>query len=302
MRLHEDKQLFRQAVSATANHFKIDPAIIEKDYYVAIFLEALSRRLPTLLFKGGTSLSKCYKIINRFSEDLDLTLIQDVITEGQRKNVKRAIKDTCSELGLILLNEANTRSRRDFNRYEIDYAPAMPSIAIKPILLVETTYIIKSYPAETKLASSLIYDYLKEIQQESLAVQYGLNTFPVSVQTLDRTLVDKVFALCDYYLTDKVTEHSRHIYDIYQLLKVVPLNADLVTLFKMVREDRKKSGNSQCLSAQEKYDITDLLAEILEKEVYKADYRKITEKVLFDAVSYEDAIGGVQVLIDQRLF
>ncbi len=123
MRLHENKELFRQAVAVTARHFKIDPSIVEKDYYVTIYLEELTKRLPNLLFKGGTSLSKCYKAINRFSEDIDLTLEQDVITQGQRKKVKQIIKETCDELNLKLLNESETRSRRDFNRYEIDYAP-----------------------------------------------------------------------------------------------------------------------------------------------------------------------------------
>ncbi len=74
MYLHKDKTLFNQAVLAASNYFKIDPSIVEKDYYITIFLKQLSQHLPTLLFKGGTSLSKCYKIINRFSEDLDITL------------------------------------------------------------------------------------------------------------------------------------------------------------------------------------------------------------------------------------
>ena len=49
-------------------------AIIEKDYYVTLVLRELAKQVPNLLFKGGTSLSKCYKIIDRFSEDIDITL------------------------------------------------------------------------------------------------------------------------------------------------------------------------------------------------------------------------------------
>ena len=40
----------------------------------------------------------------------------------------------------------------------------------------------------------------------------------MKVQGLDRTLVDKVFAICDYYMQDRVKKHSRHIYDIYKLI------------------------------------------------------------------------------------
>lgn len=50
------------------------PAIVEKDYYVSLFLQHLVKKVPNKLFKGGTSLSKCHKVINRFSEDIDLTL------------------------------------------------------------------------------------------------------------------------------------------------------------------------------------------------------------------------------------
>ncbi len=301
MRLHEDEELFRQALMATADYFKIDPAIVEKDYYVTIFLEALARRLPDLLFKGGTSLSKCYKSIMRFSEDLDLTLVQDNITQGQRKRVKQAIKDTCKELGLLLLNEEETKSRRDFNRYEIDYAPTIQAVAIKPILLIETTYIVKSYPSEKKMVSSLIYDYLCENQQVSLAEQYELSEFSVSVQRIDRTLIDKIFAICDYYLMGNITEHSRHIYDIYQLLRTVPLDDNFKCLFQQVRQDRK-GGSSYCVSAQDQYDISLLLQEVIEKDIYKNDYKNITEHVLFENVSYEEAITGLLQLIDARIF
>lgn len=108
MKLYEDSELFKQAISLTANYFKIDPAIVEKDYYVTIFLEELNKIAPNLLFKGGTSLSKCYGVINRFSEDIDLTLEQEQITSGQRKRVKNAIVDVCDRLNLKLLNNYKT--------------------------------------------------------------------------------------------------------------------------------------------------------------------------------------------------
>ncbi len=296
MRLHEDRVLFNQAIANTASFFKVDPSIVEKDYYVTIFLEELSKRLPGLLFKGGTSLSKCYKLINRFSEDIDITLEEDPVTQGQKKKIKQAIKETCAQLQLDLLNEAQTRSRRDFNRYEIDYSPANPAVAIKPVLLVETTFIVKSYPSERQMAASLIYDYMAAIHQQTFAEQYGLQPFPISVQTLDRTLADKLFALCDYYLTDKVAEHSRHIYDVRKLLDVVALDEDFAELFHKVRTDRR-SGNSQCVSADEKYSITELLTEILEKEAYKADYENITARVLYEDMPYDQAITGLTEVI-----
>ena len=72
--LHDDRDLFRQIVLLTAEAMGIDSGIIEKDYYVTMFLKSLAAKQPQILFKGGTSLSKCYKLIKRFSEDIDLNM------------------------------------------------------------------------------------------------------------------------------------------------------------------------------------------------------------------------------------
>ena len=61
----------------TANKMKLSPAIVEKDFWVCWMLDYLFGRSPwkrQLAFKGGTSLSKAYGLIRRFSEDIDLIL------------------------------------------------------------------------------------------------------------------------------------------------------------------------------------------------------------------------------------
>ena len=60
---------------------KLPIAIIEKDYYVTLVLKEIATRNPDIVFKGGTSLSKCYKIIDRFSEDIDLNIKEHLIIE-----------------------------------------------------------------------------------------------------------------------------------------------------------------------------------------------------------------------------
>lgn len=67
MFLHNDKELFEEVVSATANDIGLPIAIIEKDYYVTMILKELSKRAPECVFKGGTSLSKCHYVIDRFT-------------------------------------------------------------------------------------------------------------------------------------------------------------------------------------------------------------------------------------------
>ncbi|NMA59647.1 MAG: nucleotidyl transferase AbiEii/AbiGii toxin family protein [Clostridiales bacterium] len=66
-------------------------------------LQELAKNVPNLIFKGGTSLTKCFKAIKRFSEDIDLTLKKDFLTQGNRVETKRIIVDTCTnKLDLIL--------------------------------------------------------------------------------------------------------------------------------------------------------------------------------------------------------
>lgn len=72
--LHNNNELFKQIILRTSEDTGIKAAIIEKDYYVTLFLKSIVNELPDIIFKGGTSLSKCYKLIDRFSEDIDLNI------------------------------------------------------------------------------------------------------------------------------------------------------------------------------------------------------------------------------------
>ena len=67
MFLHENKELFEEIIFNTSDFYNLPISIIEKDYYVTLFLKRIRDLQPNIIFKGGTSLSKCYKIINRFS-------------------------------------------------------------------------------------------------------------------------------------------------------------------------------------------------------------------------------------------
>lgn len=119
--LHKDRENFEQVILKVSEDTGIDASIIEKDYYVTLFLKRIVEVLPNIIFKGGTSLSKCYKLIKRFSEDIDLNIeVETRPTEGQRKKLKEAIVSIIDEFGFDLDNAENVRSRRTFNRYIID--------------------------------------------------------------------------------------------------------------------------------------------------------------------------------------
>lgn len=300
MILHKDKESFDIAIKAASRHFNVSPAIIEKDYYVTLVLRELARRVPNLLFKGGTSLSKCHKIIDRFSEDIDITLDSEHQSQGNRRNLKYTIVDICNCLGLNLLNENEIRSRRDYNCYKIDYSARHGLSGLNPQILVETVFIVKAFPDEIKKASSMIYDYLESVRNDEAIEKFGLEPFDIRVQTLDRTLVDKVFAVCDYMLDNKKERQSRHIYDLSRLLPVVTLDDRIKMLIKEVREDRR--GGTKCYSAQEGVSVPDLLRQMIDTEFFKKDYEDSTEKLLSKSVAYEEAVKALETIIESGVF
>lgn len=299
--LHHNRETFEQVILRVAEDKKIAPEIIEKDYYVTLFLKRIKELQPNLIFKGGTSLSKCYKLINRFSEDIDLNIETEAKpTEGQRKKLKVNIVSVIDEFGFVLSNPDKVHSRRDYNKYIIDYPTVFNSDYLKENLIVETAVYIKAYPCKEMQATSIIYDYLKENGYDSLIAEYNLEPFNVNVQAAERTLIDKLYALGDYYLSDSVQEHSRHIYDIYKLLDIVELNDELRLLAKAVFEERK--GHPNCHSAKDDIDMNKLLQEIIDSEAYKKDYQDITEKIVFDNIGYTTAIKALQTVVDSKLF
>ena len=65
MNLHKEPDLFEEIINRTSEKMIISSAIIEKDYYVSMLLREIVNSVEGIVFRGGTSLSKCYNIIMR---------------------------------------------------------------------------------------------------------------------------------------------------------------------------------------------------------------------------------------------
>ena len=300
MRLDENKELFFDLIETTSIYFGIDSSQVEKDYFVTLFLKEIARTVPNIIFKGGTSLSKCIKIIYRFSEDIDLTLEQDFQTQGQKRKLKKEIVAACDKFKLELLNFEDIRSRRSYNCYNVSYPINYHSESVKPLLLIETTYITMSYPCEIRSVTSIIYDYLIETNNFEFIEKYELEPFSIRVQSLERTLIDKVFAICDYVISSRTQGNSRHIYDLHQLLTKVELTSNLKQLVNKVRDERKQ--NSTCYSAQDGVNINEILSSIKLSNIYKKDYNYITKAMMYRSLSYEEAISALDDIIKSNIF
>ncbi|MBR4474069.1 MAG: nucleotidyl transferase AbiEii/AbiGii toxin family protein [Oscillospiraceae bacterium] len=299
--LHDNKEEFRNAVLYAADQNRLTPDAVEKDYYVTLILKGLKERLPFIVFKGGTSLSKCHKVINRFSEDIDVT-IDTKLSQGQMGKVKDAVKAVAEELGITIPNIEETRSRRSYNKYLMAYETITEklNVDLQPTVILETSFAEVSFPTVILPVHSYVGDI---IQTEALEMveAYGLLPFEMKVQGIDRTMVDKVFAICDYHMKGDVHRHSRHIYDIYKLLPFVPMNDNLRKLIKEVREVRAKNV-SICHSAQPGVDVPGILKDIINDDVYRADYESVTSRILEEQILYETAIEAVRKIAESGLF
>lgn len=105
MYLHkENKELFRDVILLTSQKLEVSEDIVEKDYYVTLILKKLSQIEYPIVFKGGTSLSKAFNVIDRFSEDIDITFSEH-LGEARRKKLKyKILKPIADDLGLMIYN------------------------------------------------------------------------------------------------------------------------------------------------------------------------------------------------------
>lgn len=299
--LHNKKDTFEQLVLRTSEYLEVKAEIVEKDYFVTLFLKRIAAVMPDIVFKGGTSLSKCYHIIKRFSEDIDLNLQSEIKPpERKRRQLKANIIQIINDLEFELTNPDAVKSRRDYNRYIIDYPSSLSAAYLKEQLIVETAIYQRAYPTKVMSADSLIYQYLRENSYGDFIKQYDLEPFALNVQTAERTMIDKMYALADYYLLNTTTEHSRHIYDIYKLSEIVTVDDTLKELALSVAEERRP--HKMCLSVQNGKNVTEILREVIDKKTYKEDYDTITVPLLFEAVSYNTAVSALENILQNGIF
>lgn len=303
MHLHHDKEAFEELVIGAANELHIPANVIEKDYFVTLTLKKLSTKLKDMVFKGGTSLTKCYQLLDRFSEDIDISYTAEsgVPGDSRKKQLKKAVVSTLESLELTINNLEYTRSRRNYNCYCASY----PSIYdnspfLKQELVLKTYVALLPFPTVTRMVDNYLYRFLKKIDRLDIAEQYDLMPFPITTQAIERTLVDKVFAICDYYLDGKTEKHSRHLYDIHKIYTNMEIPNDFKDLIVNVRSLR--SELAVCPSAKDGVDINKVLQEIVDTEAYKNDYEEITSGLLFTPLEYDEVITSIKAIIQLNLF
>lgn len=302
MYLHKDREVFKDIIEQVADYNGRTAIVVEKDYYVTLILRLLTEQLEQCVFKGGTSLSKGFHVIDRFSEDIDITF-KEHIGESRRKKLKNVVLKGISEmLEMPIVNWNEIQSDRDYNVYLFSYVSvfSLQDDRLPQYVKLETALGSYAFPTQLVEIQNYIGDYLEKIGKIDFIAQFHLNKFSMNLQSLERTYIDKVFALCDYYLQGKSKRYSRHLYDIYKLTPLIKFNDEFIRLIEEVRKHRKKMP--MCLSAQENVDVSAIILEFCENSFYREDYQAITSYFTKDFISYEEVITEMIRIAKSKLF
>lgn len=230
----ELEELFRN----TAKKVKMSPAIIEKDFWVCYMLDYLFHRCKwsdSFAFKGGTSLSKAYNLIERFSEDIDLILDWRLIGYGleepwlERSNTQQDLFNEKAnnqaaifleeEFLPVLIHDISKELEKDVRFYinpgdkqTIDFV--YPQIFNNPSILQEIRLEIGALAAWTPAKEVLITSYAAE-QYPQL---FSDKSTSICTVTAERTFWEKVTILhkeANRIAGDFPQRYSRHYYDLY---------------------------------------------------------------------------------------
>jgi len=228
MKLHENKEDFQNAIQATSESLGIRDIFIEKDYWVTYILKqlSLSEFKDEVVFKGGTSLSKAYNIISRFSEDVDLVIIGKNDLSGSKTKAK--IKKIEKALIVAPLEEDSsfkTSKGSKFRKTGHKYPRVLDNYVFghaEESLILEINAFANPYPDELKEIESYIAKFFKQTNKSYIA-EYELESFEVKVLGIKRTLVEKILSLSRLSISDnknydELKGKVRHFYDIHKLM------------------------------------------------------------------------------------
>ena len=300
MYLHEDRELFADIIAVTSEKTGVAEDIVEKDYYVTIILKELSESGYPVCFKGGTSLSKAYGVIDRFSEDIDIAFTEH-LGESRKKKLKYEIlKAMADKLGLRIDNWLTIESDRDYNHYDLAYDSVVEFPRLSTYVKLETALMSYAFPTVKREIDNYIHNALKE-DESDLIEKYSLQPFLMEVQTMERTLIDKIFAVCDYYILGRSARNSRHLYDIYKLSQNVVIDEEFRKLVEQVRTHRLDMKGNIAPAAAPNVDMVAVIKQFCEENFYSEDYEKTTRNLTRDDVSYDQAIKNV-IEVAEKIF
>jgi predicted nucleotidyltransferase component of viral defense system len=217
------------------------PFAVEKDWWVSRTLEIIFQ-MPIakyLVFKGGTSLSKSWKLINRFSEDIDLAIDKEFfgfageLGKNQRDKLRKKAGAYTTGTFFEELKQAFTKEgfeELDFvliEAKESDQDPRVLEIYYPPIIKPDTEYLLPRVQIEVSCRSLRepfsIQSFGALVDEFYTNKEFAKPFFEVPTVNAERTFLEKLFLLHEEFHRPsekmRVDRLSRHLYDVYQLTK-----------------------------------------------------------------------------------
>ena len=321
----EDRQ--REAINTVALQTGLPPSSIEKDWWVTQVLKAL-HTLPYaehIAFKGGTSLSKCWNLIARFSEDVDIALSREFLGFSGELS-KTQISDRLRRAACSFVRE---KMQHDVRKALVDLGIRTDAfsvdVVITPVTTTDPEVITITYHSLYEVSPYIKNTVKIEISGRSMmepiekkAINAAIDThfskapfaekpFEVNVVIPERTFLEKVFLLHEEFRKNevRVERMSRHIYDLVMMMDSENKIADRAihneTLYKAVLEHRRKFIGLKGFNYDELYPATlcivpnDNIARL-----WQDDYKFMGEHMIFGQVpSFDELISKLSMLNEQ---
>lgn len=316
MKLHQNKILFRQAVQFTSDQMQVPSIYIEKDYWVTFALYTLFHNDigKDTVFKGGTALSKCYSIIDRFSEDIDLVVLR---REGESNNkLTKKIRTICDVVSAVLpeinideLTHKKGMNRKTAHTYNKEFQGNYGQV--RDVIVLEATWLGYYEPYTSKMLNSFIGEMMLKNDQVSIANENGMLPFEVRVLKPIRTLCEKIMSLVRFSYSknpiDDLKKKIRHTYDLHQLLQQQEFSEFLLSndfeemLLKVAKDDvvSFKHNNQWLVFHPSKALIFESLDTVWNelKPTYNGDFKNL----VYGSLPKDDAVFATLTVIKGRL-
>ena len=307
---------------SVAKDMNVNPIIIEKDFWVCLILDYLmnkSKYKDCLIFKGGTSLSKCYDIISRFSEDVDLILKWDVfgytddfVFNQRSKNqynlfekalnkqaaffIQNNIKNDLLENLLTKVNGLNIISdEKDPMVLYVQYPHDRSNQYINPMVKLEIGPVSPKTPTERKTISPYYAKYFDLGEDD--------NDIEVEVISIARTFWDKILII--YAETNRPIEkkmparYFRHYHDVAMIYSSGYYQEIIKqkSLFEEVKDFKPKYYRNSWSNIEScDLSVINLSPSKQRKEELKKDYNHMKEMFFNNVPSFDKIIQTIKMI------
>lgn len=227
MNLHLSTE-FDGLIRDTAQSIHLPEFHIRKDYWVTLSLKALSEspHADSAVFKGGTSLSKAYRLIDRFSEDIDLAILPGELSINQiKRKIKKVHDATCQHLTYVEGHPKESKGstfRRTMHQFPYTETSAIQD-QVSRELMIEVNSFTTPSPYNVMPIQSMITDVLLENSLDEVVAKFELEPFNLQILALERTLIEKILAIVRHSYSEKpidaLQNKIRHLYDVHQIMQ-----------------------------------------------------------------------------------